>query len=85
MIPHRLAERLVDIGYTFREDIIWYKKNNVSSSSKENFSQAYETILFLSKNEKCFTNLDGIKIGWRSESNRRRTNTSLDMLQYLPF
>ena len=26
MIPHRLAERLVDIGYTFREDIIWYKK-----------------------------------------------------------
>ena len=32
-IPHRLADRLVQFGYVFREDIIWYKKNNVSSSS----------------------------------------------------
>ena len=50
MIPHRLALKLVETGYIFRDDIIWYKKNNVSSSSKDNFTQAYEVILFLSKN-----------------------------------
>src|SRR5919109_2157253 len=63
MIPHRLALKLAEKGYTFREDVIWYKKNNVSYSSKENLSQAYEMILFLSKNEKCFTNVNGIRIG----------------------
>lgn len=85
MIPHKLAERLVDIGYTFREDIIWYKKNNVSSSSKENFSQAYETILFLSKNEKCFTNLDGIRIGGNEAREGRNKTPPSHMLQYQPL
>ena len=50
MIPHRLALKLVETGYIFRDDIIWYKKNDVSSSSKDNFTQSYEVILFLSKN-----------------------------------
>lgn len=54
MIPHKLGLRLVKSGYTLREDIVWYKKNNVSSSSKENFSQAYEFILFLSKIGRSF-------------------------------
>jgi DNA modification methylase len=44
-IPHRLAEKLSSEGFVFREDIIWYKKNNISSSSRDNFSQAYEYIL----------------------------------------
>jgi DNA modification methylase len=85
MIPHRLARRLVDIGYTFREDIIWYKKNNVSSSSKENFSQAYESILFLSKNEKSFTNLDSIRIGGNEAREGRNKTPPAHMLQYQPF
>ena len=63
MIPHRLALKLVEKGYTFREDIVWYKKNNISTSSKENLSQAYEIILFLSKKDKCFTNMDDIRVG----------------------
>ena len=61
MIPHRLALKLIEKGYTFREDIIWYKKNNVSSP-KDNLAQAYEVVLFLSKNEKCYTNMDTIRI-----------------------
>src|SRR5919202_4961290 len=41
LIPHRLALKLVEeAGYTFREDIVWYKKNNISGSSKINFTQA---------------------------------------------
>ena len=46
-LPHRLADRLVQCGYVFREDIIWYKKNNISSSARKNFSQAYKYIRFL--------------------------------------
>ncbi len=61
MIPHRLALKLVETGYIFRDDIIWYKKNNVSSSSKDNFTQAYEVILFLSNNEKCFTAMNRVR------------------------
>jgi DNA modification methylase len=85
MIPHRLAQRLVSAGYTFREDIIWYKKNSVSSSSKENFSQVYETILFLSKNEKCFTNLDSIRV-FGNEAREGRNKTPPEyMIQYQPY
>lgn len=85
MIPHKLAQRLVDMGYTFREDINWYKKNNISSSSKENLSQAYEIVLFLSKNEKCFTNLDGIRIAGNEAREGRNRTPPPHMLQYKPL
>ena len=62
MIPHRLALRLVDKGYRLREDIIWYKKNSIACSSRDSFSQAYEIILYLSKNEKSFTNMQDLRI-----------------------
>lgn len=84
MIPHRLALELVDRGYTFREDIIWYKKNNIASSAKENFTQAYEYVLFLSKNEKSFTNLDGIRTkGNEAREGRNRTPPE-NRIQYRP-
>ena len=74
MIPHRLALELVKRGYTFREDIIWYKKNNIASSARENFAQAYEYILFLSKNEKSYTNLDKIRVkGNEAREGRNKT------------
>ena len=74
MIPHRLALKLVEKGYSFREDVIWYKKNNVSSSAKQNLSQAYELILFLSKNGRSFTNLDLIRVrGNEAREGRNKT------------
>lgn len=77
MIPHRLALRLAEKGYTFREDVVWYKKNNVSSSSRENLSQSYEFILFLSKNEKSYTNMDMIRIqGNEAREGRNKTPPS---------
>lgn len=84
MIPHKLAQRLVDAGYTFREDIIWYKKNNISSSSKENLSQAYEMVLFLSKNEKCFTKLDRIRLVGNEAREGRNKTPPKHMIQYAP-
>src|SRR2546422_4985475 len=35
MIPHRLVLKLIEKGYNFKQDIIWYNKNNVSSSSQD--------------------------------------------------
>src|SRR5215203_3997676 len=85
MIPHRLALKLVEKGgYTFREDVIWYKKNNVSSSSKENLAQAYEFILFLSKNEKSYTNLDLIRVRGNEAREGRNKIPLKHLLQHQP-
>jgi DNA modification methylase len=85
MIPHRLALKLDEKGYTFREDVIWYKKNNVSSSSKDNFSQAYELILFLSKNEKSFTNMHEIRVRGNEAREGRNKVPPKHLLQYEPL
>lgn len=85
MIPHRLALRLVERGYTFREDVIWYKKNNVSSSAKESLAQAYEYILFLSKNEKSYTNLDVIRVKGNEAREARNKTPPTRLIQYKPI
>jgi|GEM_PF-386548 len=85
MIPHRLALELVKRGYTFREDIVWYKKNNIASSARANFSQAYEYILFLSKNEKSFTNLDDIRVKGNEAREGRNKTPPEHLIQYRPI
>jgi len=83
-IPHRLAERLVQAGYVFREDIVWYKKNNVSSSSQDNFSQAYEYVLFFSKNRRSYANLDAVRVQGNEAATGRNKVPPKDMVQYAP-
>jgi DNA modification methylase len=85
LIPHRLALKLVEIGYTIREDIIWFKKNNVSSSSKDNFSQAYELILFLSKNEKSLVDMSSIRVLGNEAREGRNKTPPQHMIQYEPI
>jgi DNA modification methylase len=85
MMPHRLALKLVEKGYRLREDIIWYKKNNVSSSSKDNFSQAYELILFFSKNEKSFTNMQDLRIRGNEAREGRNKIPPSHLIQYEPI
>ena len=85
MMPHRLALKLVERGYTLREDIIWFKKNNVSSSSKDNFAQAYELILFLSKNEKSYTNMSGIRVRGNEAREGRNKTPPQHLIQYEPL
>jgi DNA methylase len=62
--------------------IIWYKKNNVSSSSKDNFSQAYELVLFLSKNEKSCTNMQEIRVRGNEAREGRNKVPPKHLLQY---
>lgn len=83
-VPHRLAERLVGAGYKFREDIIWYKKNSVSSSSRDNFSQAYEYVLFFSKGPRSFANLDAVRVQGNEAVEGRNRVPPPGMVQYAP-
>jgi DNA modification methylase len=83
-LPHRLADKLVQSGYVFREDIIWYKKNSVSSSTRNNFSQAYEYVLFFSKNRHSYTNLDAIRVLGNEVVEGRNKQPPANMIQYMP-
>jgi DNA modification methylase len=75
---------LVQAGYIFREDIVWYKKNNVSSSSHDNFSQAYEYVLFFSKNRRSYANLDAVRVQGNEAAEGRNKIPPPDMVQYAP-
>lgn len=83
-VPHRLADLLVGAGYKFREDIIWYKKNSVSSSSPDNFSQAYEYVLFFSKNSRSYANLDAVRVMGNEAVEGRNRRPPPEMVQYGP-
>ena len=85
MVPHRLALKLVERGYTLREDIIWYKKNSIAGSSRESFSQAYEIILFLSKNEKSYTNMRDLRIKGNEAREGRNKVPPTGLIQYKPI
>lgn len=85
MLPHRLAMKLVEQGYTFREDIIWYKKNSIASSSRDNFSQAYELILFFSKNEKSSSNMQDIRVRGNEAREGRNKIPPPHLIQYEPL
>jgi DNA modification methylase len=85
MVPHRLALKLVEYDYAFREDIVWYKKNNVASSSKESLAQAYEFVLFLSKNEKSYTNLNLIRMKGNEAREGRNKTPPPHLIQYKPI
>lgn len=83
-VPHRLADRLVDAGYKFREDIIWYKKNNISSSSRDNFSQAYEYVLFFSKGARSYADLDAVRVMGNEAAQGRNKTPPQGRVQYFP-
>jgi len=83
-VPHRLAERLARAGYRFREDIIWYKKNNISSSSKDNFSQAYEYVLFFSKGARSYADLDAVRVQGNEAVEGRNRVPPREMVQFAP-
>ena len=73
MIPHHLALKLVEIGYYFQEDIIWYKKNAMSNSSKTSLTQAYEFVLFLTKSKNPSPNMDAIRVKGNETINEKIT------------
>lgn len=62
LLPHKLAMKLINIGYFFHEDIIWNKKNPLPSGSTKTLSQNYEYILFLSKCKNPLVDINAIRV-----------------------
>lgn len=51
MIPYKLAESLIDNGWILQDTIIWHKPNHMPSSVKNRFTNTYEPIFVLVKDE----------------------------------
>jgi len=60
-IPWRIALRLIDDGWTLRNDIIWRKPNAMPSSVKDRLTNTYEHIFHFVKSRKYYYNLDAIR------------------------
>ena len=82
MIPHRLAIKLTEIGYTFQDDIIWYKKNAISTSSKISLTSSYELILFLSKGKKPYLDMDPIRVQGNEVTSGSKETPPLQKIQF---
>jgi DNA modification methylase len=82
MIPHKLAISLVNQNYTFKDDVIWYKKNFISGGSSHNLSQAYEYILFFSKNKQSYSNIDNIRMLGNEVREAKNKTPPNEMVQY---
>lgn len=61
LIPHRFAIGCIDKGWIMRNDIIWAKRNGMPESVIDRFSKKHEYFFFMSKSEKYYFDLDGIK------------------------
>lgn len=62
LIPHRFAIRCVDeLGLIVRNDIIWAKPNAMPESVTDRFSKKHEYMFFITKSQKYYFDLDGIR------------------------
>ena len=49
MIPERFAIRMIENGWTLRNQIIWHKPNQMPSSAKDRFTVDFEKVFFFVK------------------------------------
>lgn len=79
-IPYKLGEALKEQGFYLKDDIIWCKVNTPPSSMTTGFTQGYEHVLWLSKSEKTFTNIDPVRMQSVDVTRRKKP----DNIQYEP-
>jgi DNA modification methylase len=61
LLPHRFAIGCIDRGWIVRNDIIWAKRNGMPESVTDRFSKKHEYFFFMTKQEKYYFDLDGIR------------------------
>ncbi len=69
-IPYRIALRLVDTGYIWREQIIWEKPNPMPENVKDRTRQSMETILHFVKSGKYKFNPEPYRVGTKDGKER---------------
>jgi DNA modification methylase len=53
-IPDRFKIKMIDGGWLCRNEIIWYKPNQMPSSAKDRFTVDFEKLYFFTKNKKYY-------------------------------
>jgi DNA modification methylase len=61
-IPSRFAIRMAEQGWILRNDIIWHKPNHMPSSVKNRFACSWEHLLFFTKTEKYYFDLNAVRM-----------------------
>lgn len=61
LIPHRFGIGCIDRGWVMRNDIIWAKRNGMPESVNDRFSKKHEYFFFMTKQQKYYFDLDGVK------------------------
>lgn len=82
LIPHRFAIGCIDRGWILRNDIVWAKRNNMPESITDRFSKKHEYFFFMTKNEKYYFDLDGIRDIHKDESIKRAARAQSSNDQY---
>ena len=60
-VPERFYVHCIDDGWIARNHIIWYKRNHMPGSTEDRFTNAYESVFFLTKNIKYQFDLDPVR------------------------
>lgn len=71
LIPHRFAIGCIDRGWIMRNDIIWAKRNGMPESCQDRFSKKHEYIFFMTKSQKYYFDLNGIRNSPKKQSIER--------------
>lgn len=61
LLPHRFAIGCMERGWIIRNDIIWAKRNGMPESVTDRFSKKHEYFFLMTKSEKYYFDLDGIR------------------------
>lgn len=61
LIPHRFAVGCIERGWIIRNDIVWAKRNAMPESVTDRLSKKHEYIFFITKEDKYYFDLDGIR------------------------
>lgn len=69
-IPYRIAIKLIDMGYLWRQHIIWEKPNPMPENISDRLRQSAEYILHFTKNGKYKFNSEPFMIKGKNNKNR---------------
>jgi len=61
LLPHRFAIGCIDRGLMVRNDIVWAKRNAMPESVTDRFSKKHEYFFLMTKSNKYYFDLDGIR------------------------
>ncbi len=68
LAPERLAVALVGDGWRLRNSVVWAKPNPLPQSAADRLTPTHERVLFLTKSERYFFDLDAIRVPHRSQT-----------------